>query len=124
MWAKALCLIGVLNARRVAPNKSLGFGSCAPRSIAAGGCYFFLDKKVTKKSSRQKCFFAHRPFTHKSQKPAGWNLFARLPFAEQTLYAKISYALAGAFGLQVFVISPEAYLPTGGKGVIQSSYRL
>jgi hypothetical protein len=23
-----------------------------------GGCYFFLDKKVTKKSSQQKCFFA------------------------------------------------------------------
>jgi len=26
---------------------------------------------------------------------------------------KSSYALAGAFGLQVFGTSPEAYLPTG-----------
>jgi hypothetical protein len=28
-----------------------------------GGCYFFLDKKVTKKSSQQKSFFAARAFT-------------------------------------------------------------
>jgi hypothetical protein len=30
--------------------------------ICRGGCYFFLDKKVTKKSSQQKGFFSHKAF--------------------------------------------------------------
>jgi hypothetical protein len=83
-----------------------------------GGCYFFLDKKVTKKSSQQKCFFAAPGLSRTKPKKlrAGivfrrlfiflWRSrllrsFAGLPYPAQTLYAKISYALpdtqAGSF---------------------------
>jgi hypothetical protein len=35
------------------------------------GCYFFLDKKVTKKSSQQKGFFSERAFAHKREELTG-----------------------------------------------------
>jgi hypothetical protein len=38
-----------------------GLMKTSARSFAAGGCYFFLDKKVTKKSSQSECFLPALP---------------------------------------------------------------
>ncbi|WP_290304629.1 hypothetical protein [Mucilaginibacter flavus] len=45
----------------------------SPRERA---CYFFLDKKVTKKSSQQKGFFAAQAFSLQNGQNLGWNYFA------------------------------------------------
>jgi hypothetical protein len=42
---------------------------------AQEGCAVFLDKKVTKKSSQQKCFFAHKAFHAQSRKNCGLEYF-------------------------------------------------
>jgi hypothetical protein len=41
-----------------------------------GACYFFLDKKVTKKSSQQRGFFAARAFPLQSGQNHGLGKFA------------------------------------------------
>ena len=88
----------------------LGLNNDAPLNCR-GGCYFWLDPKVTKRSSPQKCFFAllqrsmDRPLPQNRGKPWAaiifrgsfvfhWpsrllRSFAGLPYRFNTLHAKI-----------------------------------
>ena len=70
--------------------------------IAAGAYFFFLDKKETKNQVSRNASLRTGPFTHKSGKTTGWNLFAGRPCPFYTLYAKISYAPCRRFGPPVF----------------------
>ena len=101
----------------------LGLNNDAPLNCR-GGCYFWLDPKVTKRSSPQKCFFAllqrsmDRPLPQNRGKPWAaiifrgsfvfhWpsrllRSFAGLPYRFNTPYAKTCYALAHHTALPVF----------------------
>ncbi len=66
-----------------------------------------------------KCFFAHRPFTHKAGKPARAGIFSPdYPVRFTNLYAKSSYARTHFTGLQVSPLLPEAFLLTGSDKTI------
>jgi hypothetical protein len=56
-------------------------------------CHFFLDKKVTKKSSQQKGFFAAQAFALQIRQNRGCNLFALASPAHARASSKICYAL-------------------------------
>ena len=77
-----------------------------------GGCYFWLDPKVTKRSSPQKCFFALQAFAHKPGKTLGCNYFAGLPYRFNTLYAKTCYALPPSRPCRFSPVFAEALLRT------------
>jgi len=73
-----------------------------------GGCYFFLDKKVTKKSSRQKCFFALQAFHAQIPKTCGAGIFLPgYPFKRRPCNAKTSYALPGAQACRFLGFRPK-----------------
>jgi len=75
--------------------------------------YFFLDKKVTKKSSQQRGFFAARAFARQIRQNLGCIYFAL--FALPTTSAKTYYALQPHCPALFCLISPEAYLLTGKR---------
>src|SRR6185503_1415536 len=59
-----------------------------PPLIAAEASYFVLIQS-NQRSSQQKCFFAHGPFTHKASKAARAGIFLRGPPCRSlTLYRK------------------------------------
>jgi len=93
------------------------------RSIAAGGCYFCLDTKVTKKSSRQGGFFAARPspaclslpLPCKASRTTGCNYFAPLRPLVPWLLQKLAMPLQphkATIVLPAFARS----LPADGRG--------
>jgi hypothetical protein len=55
-----------------------------------GACYFFLDKKVTKKSSQQRGFFAARAFPLQSGQNHGLGKFAPCFAAHPPRFSKHS----------------------------------
>jgi hypothetical protein len=59
--------------------------------IRRKGCYFVLIQS-NQKSSRQKCFFAHRAFALQTGQNHGLESFALLAFAPVPCFSKISYA--------------------------------
>jgi hypothetical protein len=77
------------------------------------GCYFFLDKKVTKKSSQQECFFAAQGLRCTTDKKPWAAIF--LPRFAHTPSATCKKLLCPArpHNLAGFLsVSPEAYLLT------------
>jgi hypothetical protein len=66
--------------------------------LAARASYFFLDKKVTKKSSQQIGFFAAQAFALQIGQNHGCNYFALLRSHFPDASAKICYALSYAQG--------------------------
>ena len=87
------------------------------RSIAAGGCYFCLDTKVTKKSSRQIGFFAAlaspKPslaLPCKAGRTTGCNYFALLRSLLAPLLQKLAMPLQPHVPALFCPFSPEADL--------------
>ena len=78
----------------------LGLNNDAPLNCR-GGCYFWLDPKVTKRSSPQKCFSALRACAHKTGENLGLQLFRRAtlslqyPVCENLLCPGPPHRLAG-----------------------------
>ena len=81
------------------------------------GCYFFLDKKVTKKSSQQKCLFRTWPYAHKSQNHR-LEYFCRVTLTRGELVCKNFLCLFPAHIPSVLTFFAEAVLLTGSFNVL------
>ncbi|PAW92030.1 hypothetical protein CKK33_00375 [Mucilaginibacter sp. MD40] len=64
------------------------------RSIAAEGCYFLLDQKVTKKSNQQRGFFSLRAFALQSGQNHGLQILPPLRSLIAIASGKYCYAFA------------------------------
>jgi len=83
------------------------------RSIAARLCHFWLDPKVTKKSSHQKGFFAAQGFCPANQAEPGTGVFCPAIRTRSPNFSKILMPLQPHCPPSFCLISPEAGLPTG-----------
>jgi hypothetical protein len=82
-----------------ADNGYWGFKLTSSRSWLRGASYFFLDKKVTKKSSQQGGFFAAQAFALQNEQNHGLQLFCPATLALfPNSSAKTCYALSYAQG--------------------------
>jgi hypothetical protein len=73
---------------------------------------FVLIQKGPKKSSQQKCFFAHKAFHAQIQKRCGLESFCRATLSRADPGCKNFLCPSRRTGRQRFRISPEAYLLT------------
>jgi hypothetical protein len=82
------------------------------RSVAAGLCHFFLDKKVTKKSSQPECFFALDAFALQIRQNLGCKILPHYRSLKAWL-RKFRYALQPHWPALFCLISSEAARLTG-----------
>jgi len=77
------------------------------------GCYFWLDPKVTKKSSQQQCFFAAHGLCAAKQANQSCDLFAHV--LHRPRFSKNSLCSATRKATIVCLLSGEAAPLTGRK---------
>ena len=77
-----------------------------------GGCYFWLDPKVTKRSSQQRGFFAAPAFALQIRQNLGCKQLPRFATHLSSPSANICYALQPHCPPLFYLISPEAFLLT------------
>jgi hypothetical protein len=81
-----------------------------------GPSYFWLDPKVTKRSSQQRGFFTHEAYAANQAKP-GLEKFAPLSLAHDRYFCKNFLCPATLWPPSFYLISAEAFLLTGKRRI-------